>query len=93
MNKNTYYIYLLFFNYLMAQVETTNPIITINEGIVFKLDEDIPFTGKLSISKDSLIIEQGLYRSGIKSGLWKQWHDNGQLKSKGIYRDNKKIQY
>ena len=35
---------------------------------------------------DKKLIEQGKFVTGLKHGIWKIWHPNGELKSKIYYR-------
>ena len=59
--------------------------------MVYKSNEEIPYTGKVSIFwENDQLKEEGLYRDGVRSGLWKYWYSDGQLSSKGIFRNNLK---
>ena len=74
---------------LSAQSDKIIPSIVEHDGVVFKSNEENPYTGKVSIYwENNQIKEEGLYRDGIKSGLWKYWYKSGVLHSKGIFRNN-----
>ena len=85
-----YIIFLtFFFNLLFAQFYKVVPSIIEKDGIAFKINDEIPYTGKITVFwEDNKLKEEGIYREGVKSGLWKYWYDSGQLFSKGIYRNN-----
>ena len=88
-----YIIFLtFFFNLLFPQSYKIVPSIIEKDGVAFKVNEEFPYTGKVSVfwGNDTLK-EEGIYRDGIKSGLWKYWFNSGQLFSKGIYRNNPSI--
>ena len=82
---------LLLANFSYSQLEKIIPSIVNLEGVVYKSNEEIPYTGKVSTFwGNGQLKEEGLYRDGVKSGLWKYWHSEGQLSSKGIFRNNLK---
>ena len=54
------------------------------EGLYYKKDTDVPFTGKVTGQY------QGKIRNGKKEGPWVYNWKNGQLYSKGTYKDGKK---
>ena len=91
MNKSIFFLFILLINYSFAQSEKIVPSLVSHDGLVFKSNEENPYTGKVSIYwENDQLKEEGLYRAGVKSGLWKYWYDTGQLNSKGIFRDNLK---
>ena len=78
-------------NFTYSQSEKIIPSIVDLDGVVYKSNEEIPYTGKVSTYwENDQLKEEGLYRGGVKSGLWKYWHSEGQLSSKGIFRNNLK---
>ena len=89
MTKTIFFFFLLLINVLFAKSDKIIPSIVEIDGVVFKSNEENPFTGKVSIYwENNQLKEEGLYRDGIKSGLWKYWYSSGVLQSKGIYRSN-----
>ena len=81
----------LFSKQFQLQTVETIPNIIFNNSIAFKVDEETPYTGKISIlAKNGEIKSEGLLRDGVKSGLWKEFFSSGQIKSKGIYRNDMK---
>ena len=36
------------------------------------------------------LAEQGVFKKGLKSGLWKEWHENGELKTEHYYKSGRK---
>ena len=81
----------LFSEQIQLQTVKTVPSIIFNNNVAYKLDEETPYTGKISIVTESGAIKsEGLFRDGIKSGLWKEFFSSGQIKSKGIYRNDMK---
>ena len=87
MTKSIFY-FLLIIN-LSAQSDKIVPSIIEIDGVVIKSNEETPYTGKVSIYwENDQLKEEGLYREGIKSGLWKYWYKSGVLYSKGIFRTN-----
>ena len=54
------------------------------DGIYYKKDTDVPFTGKITGRK------QGSFKDGKMEGPWVYYRKNGQLFSKGTYKDGKK---
>jgi len=82
---------LLFSKQLQSPENKTVPNIIFKDNVAYKEGEENPYTGKISIFFDKGIIKsEGLYRVGIKSGLWKEFFLSGQIKSKGIYRNDMK---
>ena len=57
----------------------------VREGLHYKKFTDVPFTGKITGEF------QGKLKNGKKEGPWVVYHDNGQLMSKGTYKDGKKV--
>ena len=55
------------------------------DDVYFKKLTDVPFTGKTTGD------EQGTYRNGKKDGPWVTYHDNGQLTSKGTFKNGVKV--
>jgi hypothetical protein len=55
------------------------------DGIHYKKFSDVPFMGKTTGD------EQGSFKNDKKHGPWVSYHDNGQLQSKGDYKDGKKV--
>ena len=91
MTKSIFFLFILLINYSFTQSGKIVPSIVEHDGIVFKSNEESPYTGKVSIYwQNDQIKEEGLYRNGVKSGLWKYWHETGNPNSKGIFRNNLK---
>jgi len=81
----------LFSKQIPLQRVKTIPNIIFNNNVAYKVDEETPYTGKISILTEGGVIKsEGLLRDGIKSGLWKEFFSSGQIKSKGIYRNDMK---
>ena len=91
MTKNNLLLIVLSANFIYSQSEKIIPSIVDLDGVVYKSNEEIPYTGKVSTYwENDQLKEEGLYRDGVKSGLWKYWYIEGQLSSKGIFRNNLK---
>ena len=56
----------------------------LRNGLFYQKSSDKPFTGKVSGKEDGEIIE------GKREGPWELYHENGQLKSKGNYKNGRK---
>ena len=54
------------------------------DGLYFKKFTNIPFTGDVDGQSQGAII------NGIKEGNWLEYHDNGQLHSRGRWKNGKK---
>ena len=54
------------------------------DDLYFRENSDVPFTGRL-IGK-----WQGSFKNGKKVGIWKIYHDNGQLWAKGKNTNGKR---
>tara|TARA_Y100000588_G_C13997864_1_gene814334 strand:+ start:541 stop:870 length:330 start_codon:yes stop_codon:yes gene_type:complete len=52
------------------------------QGLYYKKDTDVPFTGKVTGQ------EQGKIRNGKVDGSWVYYWKNGQLWGKGTYKDD-----
>ena len=52
-------------------------------GLFYRKSQEEPFTGT------SIGTEVGRFIEGKKEGLWTRWHKNGQLRSKGIYKNGR----
>ena len=65
-----------------SYAETIDDLV-LRGGIYYKKFTDEPFTGELTG------IEQGKFKNGKKVGIWKIYHENGQLKFKNTFEDNK----
>ena len=50
------------------------------------------YTGKLLHGefvkhlRDGFLLEQGIFNEGLKDGVWKYWHNNGELASVSVWR-------
>ncbi len=66
----------------LAFGETMDDLVETN-GLFYKKFTDVPFTGKITGKV------QGSFRNGKKDGPWVWYHDNGQLRSKEVYKDGK----
>ena len=53
------------------------------DGLYYPKFSDVPFTGKVTGKS------QGYLKNGKEEGDWLSYHDNGQLKSRGTYRNGK----
>ena len=70
----------LFSKQIPLQRVKTIPNIIFNNNVAYKVDEEIPYTGKISIwTENGIIKSEGLLRDGIKSGLWKEFFSSGQI--------------
>ena len=54
-------------------------------GIYYKKFTEVPFTGKVTGKT------QGTFRNGKEHGPWVSYYANGQLGSKGTFKDGKKV--
>ena len=91
MTSHILFLILLFANFSYSKSEKIIPSIVELDGVVYKSNEELPYTGKVSYYwENDQLKSEGLYRDGVKSGLWKYWHNDGQLSSKGIFRNNLK---
>ena len=59
--------------------------LVLRDGLYYKKFTDVPFTGKITGEF------QGKLKNGKKEGPWVVYHDNGQLMSKGTYKDGMKV--
>ena len=55
------------------------------DGIYYKKFSTVPFTGKTTGK------EQGPFRNSKEHGPWVSYYANGQLGSKGTFKDGKKV--
>ena len=55
--------------------------LVLRDSIYFKKFTDVPFTGKVTGSK------QGSFKNGKEEGPWVNYWDNGQLRLKGDYKN------
>ena len=55
------------------------------DGIHYKKFSEVPFTGKVTGKS------QGSIKDGKKHGPWVVFHKNGQLESKGTFKDGVKV--
>ena len=55
--------------------------LVIRDGLYFKKFTDVPFIGEVTGK------QQGLFKDGKKEGPWVRYHDNGQLREKGTFKD------
>lgn len=47
-----------------------------------------PLHGRYCVlDRNNKLIEQGLFKFGLKNGLWRRWYSNGNLKESFLYRD------
>ena len=64
--------------------ETMNDLIfRSSDGLYYKRYTEVPFTGKVTGK------EQGIFKNGMRVGLWVHYHIDGWLKSKGTYKNGK----
>ena len=76
--------YIIFFVFSFSQIisqsyEVQPPIVDI-DGVIFKENDELPYTGKITVFWDNNTLkEEGIYREGVKSGLWKYWYKSGNL--------------
>ena len=68
----------------MVLSETMDDLVERN-GLYYKKFSDTPFTGKITGKY------QGSYKNGKRDGEWVGYHYDGQLTSKGNYKNGKKI--
>ena len=54
------------------------------DGLNYKKFTDEPFDGEVTGKR------QGSFSNGEKHGPWVKYHDNGQLRFKGVYKNGKK---
>ena len=54
------------------------------DGLYYEKFTDAPFNGKVTGDK------QGSFKDGKRDGAWVTYHENGQLWSKGNYKNGKK---
>ena len=58
--------------------------LVVTEGLFYKKFTDVPFTGKVTGRG------QGKLKKGVQVGPWVTYHKNGQLWSKGTYKNEKR---
>ena len=68
----------------LALGETMDDLVE-REGLFYKKFTVVPFTG------NTTGIRQGTFRNGKEEGPWIIYWNNGQLQTKGTYKDGKKI--
>ena len=87
-----YIIFLIFsLSLILSQSYKVQPPIVDINGVIFKENDEIPYTGKITVFwGNNRLKEEGIYREGVKSGLWKYWYATGKLFSKGIFRNGLK---
>ena len=59
--------------------------------LFFKKFTDIPFTGEISNKRNDGVLVTGKFSKGKKHGIWRHYHENGQLASKVYYNKGKSI--
>jgi len=79
---------LLFLAWLVSSPVIASEEITIDDlvkrdGLRYEKFTDIPYTGEV------VGVASGSFKQGIKTGLWRHYHENGQLESKGAYVEGK----
>ncbi len=77
-------VILLFPSFALGETVKWGDLI-VREGLHYKKFTDVPFTGKITGEF------QGKLKNGKKEGPWVVYHDNGQLMSKGTYKDGMKV--
>ena len=91
MKRTILFIFSFFISIGFPQSRVNINVLIEYDGKMYKPDENEPYTGKVFDEWENWQTkEEGLYRDGHKSGLWKSWDENEQLIAKGIYRDNLK---
>ena len=74
---------------LALSEEVTFDDLVNRDGLFYKKDTDIPFSGKVTIGGKDPYQEEGTYKKGLREGPFVSFHNNGQLKYKGSYKDGK----
>jgi len=74
--------FLLFLSPNLVLSETFYDLV-VRDGLYYKKFSDVPFSGVTTGN------EQGTIKNGIREGVWITYHPNGQLKSKGNYKNGK----
>ena len=71
-----YITFLIFsFSFILSQSYTVQPPIIDKNGVIFKENDELPYTGKITVFwGTNALKEEGIYREGVKSGLWKYWY-------------------
>ena len=85
MMRFSFPLLLILFSLSFPSVSETLDDLVEREGIPYKKFSDVPFTGKVEGER------QGSFKNGLKEGPWISYWKNGQLSSKGNYKDSKKI--
>jgi hypothetical protein len=67
----------------LAFGETMDDLVK-RDGLYYKKFAEVPFTGKTTGKI------QGSFKNGKKHGPWVSYHDNGQLRNKGTFKNGKK---
>ena len=76
----------LLFPSLALGGEVTMDELVERDGIHYKKFTDVPFDGTVTGK-----YHQGTFKDGKKHGSWVWYHDNGQLASKGTYKNGKEV--
>ena len=59
-------------------------------GVSFVRGSQEPFSGGVRDSSGTILKYEGHYDAGLKDGIWKYYHDNGNVKQKGTFQNNLK---
>ena len=73
----------LFSSPVIASEEITIDDLVERDGLHYEKFTDIPYTGKVKG------VASGAFKQGVRTGLWRYYHENGQLQSKGSYVEGK----
>lgn len=69
---------------VIASEEITIDDLVERDGLRYEKFTDIPYNGEV------VGVASGSFKQGVKTGLWRHYHENGQLESKGAYVEGKK---
>ena len=78
MKRNLTLLILLFISFSNPSWSETKDDLVERNKFTFKKFSDVPFSGVLEGQWD------GEFKDGKKVGLWSIYHDNGQVKEKGL---------
>ena len=76
-------------SYLFDYEKEKNEALAKMSGLLKGLGEEHYENKKYEIIEGGKLIEEGSYKFGLKDGEWKEYHDNGKIKSESTYKQNK----
>ena len=85
------YFFYLFISLLLFSCSNPSPCVDIEYtgGLTYK--NGVLYTGRCSVVKDDSIVSIQQYLSGRDHGNWVFYHSNGEIETKGKFKNGKRI--